>query len=55
MNFWKALRLLGSVIVLVLAVLALVSALLHRQDMDADPDAQRPAPTRLPRSGPTGL
>jgi hypothetical protein len=42
MTFWKKLRLIGSVIVLVLAVVATVGALMHPAPISADP----PQPTK---------
>ncbi len=50
MTFWKRLRLIGSVIVLVLAVVATVGALMHPVSISTDP----PQPTRPSDSLPNG-
>ena len=55
MNFWKYLHLIGSVIVLVIAVLTVVLALLHRPDTDDDTPSPRSPPAFKPQVGPTGL
>ena len=57
MNFWKRLRLIGSVIVLAISVLAIVLALLHARDTDGAGDATPGRPTHplTPLSGTTGL
>lgn len=57
MNFWQRLRLIGSVIVLAISVLAIVLALLHAHDTDSSGDRPFERPTRAltPPSGTTGL
>jgi len=55
MNFWKRLRLIGSVIVLGIAVLAVLSALAHRPDTNEDTSSGRPRPPALQPSGTQGL
>lgn len=55
MNFWKCLRLIGSVIVLGIAVLAILLAAPHRPDADEDAPSDRPHPALKPSSGVTGL
>ena len=55
MNFWKRLRLIGSVIVLGIAVLALLLALRHPQDTDEDAPADRPSPALKSPSATQGL
>jgi hypothetical protein len=55
MNFWKYLRLIGSVIVLVIAVLTVVLALLHRPDSDDYTPPPRSPLALKPQAGPTGL
>lgn len=53
MNFWQRLRLVGSVIVLGIAALALVLTLLRTPDSDTRTPQSPPAPK--PLSGTTGL
>ena len=55
MNFWKRLRLIGSVIVLGIAVLAVLLALTQRPDTDQDTSSGRPNPPLLQPSGTQGL
>ncbi|NVO05861.1 MAG: hypothetical protein HXX19_08005 [Rhodoferax sp.] len=55
MNFWKRLRLIGSLVVLALAALALLAALLHRGNSDADAPSEQPRPVLHPKHGPSGL
>jgi hypothetical protein len=55
MNFWKRLRLIGSVIVLGIAVLAFLLALQHPQQSDDDTPTDRPIPALKSSSGTTGL
>jgi hypothetical protein len=50
MTFWKKLRLIGSVIVLVLAVVATVGALMQPAPINADP----PQPIKPSDSLPNG-
>jgi hypothetical protein len=54
-NFWKRLRLIGSLIVLGIAVLAVVLALRHGPDSDEDTPSARPHPALKSPSGTTGL
>lgn len=58
MKFWKQLRLLGSVFVLILTVLTLIAALMRAESADASVDVaplhpQPAAAQHLPRT--TGL
>lgn len=53
MNFWQRLRLIGSVVVFAISVLALVLAVLRTPDTDAPSD--RPSRFFTPSSGTTGL
>ena len=57
MNFWQRLRLLGTVAVLAISLVALVIAVLRTPDSDAESDAPaaRPARALKPQSGTTGL
>jgi hypothetical protein len=55
MNFWKRLRLIGSVIVLGIAVLAVLLALAHRSDSEDDTPAGRPQPALRQPSVNNGL
>ena len=55
MKFWLRLRLIGSVIVLCIAMLALAFALLHRSTTDEDTPAVTPHPVLPSRSVTTGL
>jgi hypothetical protein len=55
MNFWKQLRLIGSVIVLLVAVMAIVMAVLRKPDVDADRPDGYPNPAIKALSGTTGL
>lgn len=52
MTFWKRLRLIGSAIVLVLAVVAAVGAFMH--PTPGDPHPLPRAPSGLPGSQPNG-
>ncbi len=52
MTFWKRLRLIGSVIVLILAVVAAVGAFMHPTHVDPHP--LPPAPSGMPGSQPNG-
>lgn len=54
MSFWKKLRLVGSVIVLVLAVVATVGALMHPAPISADPPQTAKPSDSLP-NGTRGL
>ena len=55
MKFWKHLRLIGSLIVLGIALLAVLFALAHRPDTDEDTPSGRPRPPLLQPSGTVGL
>ncbi len=55
MNFWKSLRLIGSVIVLGIAVLAVLVAVLRGSLADDEVPSQRPHPALQPQSGTKGL
>jgi hypothetical protein len=55
MNFWKRLRLIGSVIVFCIAVLAVLAALAHRTDADEDTSSGRTRPALQQQSGTSGL
>jgi hypothetical protein len=57
MNFWQRLRLIGSVVVLLLSVLAIALAVLRAPDIDDEVDAlpSRQQRTHTPASGTTGL
>jgi hypothetical protein len=55
MNFWKRLRLIGSVIVLGIAVVCVLLALRHQPGEDDDTPSHRPNPALKSPSGTTGL
>jgi hypothetical protein len=55
MNFWKRLRLVGSLIVLVIAVLTVLLAVLRAPRADDDTPTARPPPAFKQQSGTTGL
>lgn len=55
MNFWKRLRLVGSLIVLCIAALAVLLAVLRAPQADDDTPTERPRPALQQRSGTTGL
>jgi hypothetical protein len=55
MNFWKTLRLIGSLIVLAIALLTVLLALRHGPDSSGDTAPARPHPAMLQPSGTTGL
>jgi hypothetical protein len=55
MKFWKHLRLIGSVIVFCIGVLALLLALRHQADSDEETPSDRPHPALKSPSGTTGL
>jgi hypothetical protein len=55
MNFWKRLRLIGSVIVLAIAVLAVLLALAHRSDTDEDTPSAHTRPALQQQSRTQGL
>jgi cell division septation protein DedD len=55
MKFWKHLRLIGSVIVFCIGVLALLLALRHQADSGEDASSDRPLPALKTQSGTTGL
>jgi hypothetical protein len=55
MNFWKRLRLIGSLIVLGIALLTVLLALRHGPDSDEETPSGRPHPTQKSPSGTTGL
>ena len=54
MNFWQRLRLIGTVVVFALSVLALALAVL-RAPTDEDAPSARPRPAIPQTSGTTGL
>jgi hypothetical protein len=51
MKFWQRLRLIGSVVVLAISVLAILLAMLHTPNADTNRPLR--SPEQLP--GPTGL
>lgn len=55
MNFWKRLRLIGSLIVLAIALLTVLLALRHGPDSDEDTPSERPRPALRQQSGTKGL
>jgi hypothetical protein len=55
MNFWKRLRLIGSLIVLCIAVLAIVLAVLRAPSAEDDTPSARPRPAMQQRPGTQGL
>jgi hypothetical protein len=55
MNFWKYLRLIGSVIVLGIAVLTVLLAVQRAPPVDDNTPPDRPHPALQPQSGTTGL
>jgi hypothetical protein len=55
MKFWKHLRLIGSVIVFCIGVLALLLALKHQADSEEGASSERPLPALKTQSGTQGL
>jgi hypothetical protein len=55
MNYWKRLRLIGSVIVLAIAVLAVLVAVVYRSDSADDTPSGRPQPALRQPSVNNGL
>jgi hypothetical protein len=55
MNFWKRLRLIGSLIVLGIAVLTVLVAVLNAPHTDDDTPSAGPRPALKSQSGTTGL
>jgi hypothetical protein len=55
MNFWKTLRLIGSLIVLGIAVLTVLLAVLRAPQVNDDAPPVRPIPALKSQSGTTGL
>jgi hypothetical protein len=55
MNFWKRLRLIGSLVVLGIGVLAVLVVLLNRPTSDEEATSDRSHPTLKSPSGTTGL
>jgi hypothetical protein len=55
MNFWKTLNLIGSLIVLAIAVLTVLLAVLRAPQTDDDAPSDRPPPAHRSPSGTTGL
>lgn len=55
MNFWKRLRLIGSLIVLAIALLTLLLALRFGPDSDEARSSEHPRPAVQQQSSTTGL
>ena len=55
MNFWQRLRLIASLIVLTISVVAIVLAVLRAPDLERDPPSGHTDSTPKPQSATTGL
>jgi len=55
MNFWKRLRLIASLIVLAISVVAVVLAVLRAPDLESDTPSGHTYPAPKPQSSTTGL